>query len=211
MTSPRQVITERLDLRPTAEADTDELYPIMSDPEGWWFDPINRHDEPERTRRFAARAEERWEEGLSYWTVRERASGRVVGVGGAQRHASGSWNLSYRIATDAWGRGYATELARAGIAAARAADPDVPVIAWVVAHNEPSRRVAQRLGLTDRGPHLDENDGQIRLAYADKPIDDWVATAGASRPSEAASPPAASQTQSLGLTDPETAPEATRN
>ncbi len=185
MSSPRDVITKQLDLRPTAEADADELYPIMSDPEGWWFDPINRHDEPERTRRFAARAEERWAEGLSYWTVRERDGGRVVGIGGAQRHASGGWNLSYRIATDAWGRGYATELARAGIEAARQVDPDVPVIAWVAAHNVPSRKVAERLGLVDRGPHLDENDGQIRIAYSDMPIDDFVATAGAPGPGEA--------------------------
>lgn len=189
MTYPRDVTTERLDLRATAEADAAALYPIMSDPEGWWFDPVNRHDEPERTRRFAARAEERWAEGLSYWTVRERAGGRVIGIGGAQRHASGTWNLSYRIATDAWGRGYATELARAGIEAARHVDPDVPVIAWVVAHNVPSRKVAERLGLVDRGPHLDENDGQIRLAYADRSIDDYVATAGASRPCEVATRP----------------------
>lgn len=189
MSYPRDVITERLDLRPAAAADAEALYPIMSDPEGWWFDPANRHDELERTRSFLARAEERWDEGLSYWTVRERDGGRVVGVGGAQRHASGGWNLSYRIATDAWGRGYATELARAALEAARHVDPDVPAIAWVVEHNTPSRRVAARLGLVDRGPHLDENDGQIRLAYADRPIDAFVATAGASRPCEAATAP----------------------
>jgi len=191
MSYPREVLTERLDLRPTAEADAAALYPIMSDERGWWFDPVNRHDEPERTRAFAARAEERWAEGLSYWTVRERERGAVIGIGGAQRHASGAWNLSYRIATEAWGRGYATELARAAIAAARHVDPEVPVIAWVAAHNVPSRRVAERLGLVDRGPHLDENDGQIRLAYADRPIDAFVATAGASRPCEAATPPEA--------------------
>lgn len=169
--------TARLSLRPASADDLDGLYPIMSDPDGWWFDPENRHESPDRTRAFLTRAAERWDEGLSYWTVRRRDEPRVIGIGGAQRHASGAWNLSYRIATDAWGRGYATELAEAACAAALHVDPDVPVIAWVAEHNTPSRRVAERIGLTDYGPFLDENDGATRLAYADRPVAAFLAHA----------------------------------
>lgn len=196
---PHAIETERLTLLPASAADADALFPIFSDPEGWWYDPGGRHADPDRTRRFLARAAERWAEGLSYWTVRERGgqavarpagrsaappdagaptpshtAGRVIGLGGAQRHASGAWNLSYRIATGVQGRGYATELAKAGQAAAADVDPTVPVIAWVATHNLPSRRVAERLGLVDRGLHVDANDGVTRLAYADRPIDAWV-------------------------------------
>lgn len=167
---PREVETERLTLRPASAADAEALFPIFSDPAGWWYDPAGRHADLDRTRRFLARAAERWAEGLSYWTVRERATARVLGFGGAQRHASGAWNLNYRIATEAQGRGYATELARAAQAAAANVDPTVPVIAWVAAHNLPSRRVAERLGLTDQGPHLDASDATTRLAYADRPL-----------------------------------------
>lgn len=103
-------------------------------------------------------------------------SGRVIGFGGAQRHASGAWNLNYRIAADAQGRGHATELARAAQAAAAHVDPTVPVIAWVAAHNLPSRRVAERLGLTDQGPHLDANDVATRLAYSDRPLDGFLSS-----------------------------------
>lgn len=174
MSYPQTVVTARLDLRPAAVEDVGELYPILSDPAGWTFDPDARHADVETTRRFVERAAARWAEGMSYWTARERDGGRVVGIGGAQRHASGCWNLSYRIATDAWGRGYATELAEAGLAAARHVDPGVPVVAWVVAHNPSSRRVAQRLGLAERGAHVDANDGEVRLAYADRPIDAYV-------------------------------------
>ncbi len=106
--------------------------------------------------------------------MRERAASRVIGFGGAQRHASGAWNLNYRIATEAQGRGYATELARAAQAAAAHVDPTVPVIAWVAADNLPSRRVAERLGLTDQGPHLDASDATTRLAYADRPLDGFL-------------------------------------
>lgn len=185
---PREVETERLTLRPASAGDAEALFPVFGDPAGWWYDPAGRHADLDRTRRFLARAAERWAEGLSYWTVRERvafpppATGsvppppacRVIGFGGAQRHASGAWNLNYRIATEAQGRGYATELARAAQAAAAHVDPTVPVIAWVAAHNLPSRRVAERLGLTDRGPHLDASDATTRLAYSDRPLDSWL-------------------------------------
>lgn len=178
MEPPREIATARLDLRAARADDADALYPIMSDPDGWWFEPGSRHADPERTRAFVARAAARWAEGLSYWTVREGAGGPVIGIGGAQRHASGAWNLSYRLATGAQGRGYATELAAAGRDAARAVDPDVPVIAWVLEHNLPSRRVAERIGLVDRGPHVDASDGRTRLAYADRPVADFLARAG---------------------------------
>jgi hypothetical protein len=48
------------------------------------------------------------------------------------------------------------------------------VIAWVAQHNIPSRRVAERLGLVDRGSHVDGSDGRVRIAYADRPIDAYL-------------------------------------
>ncbi len=177
MSYPRHVETARLTLRPASPDDTDALFAILSDPEGWWFDPQARHTEPGRTHAYLTRAAQRWDEGLSYWTVLETASGRVIGIGGAQRHASGAWNVYYRLATSAWGEGYGTELAEAGRAAALPVDPDVPGIAWVAEHNTPSRRVAERLGLIDRGSFVDGSDGQQRIAYADRPLDGFVAGA----------------------------------
>ena len=32
--------------------------------------------------------------------------------------------------------------------------------------------MAERIGLTDLGLRIDANDGQARLAYADRPLDD---------------------------------------
>ena len=95
----------------------------------------------------------------------------VIGLGGAQRHRSGAWNLSYRIAGAQQGRGYARELAAAGLAAAAAVDPTEAVIVWITPHNQPSRRVAEHLGLTDRGLRIDANDGRGRLAFADRDLD----------------------------------------
>lgn len=170
---PAEVQTERLDLAPMARADADELFPIFNDPAGWWYEPDGRHQSELVTIEFVARAALRWDEhGLSYWTVRLRADRTVIGAGGVQRHRSGAWNLSYRIAVAHQGRGYALELGRAALAAAGHADPGVPVIAFVAPHNAPSRRVAERLGLHDQGLRVDANDGGARLAYADRTLDD---------------------------------------
>jgi RimJ/RimL family protein N-acetyltransferase len=169
MTDLREVLTERLELVATAAKDTDELFPMFTDPQGWWHAPDSRHRDIETTRGFAQRAEARWpKDGLSYWTVRRRSDHAVVGLGGAQRHRTGTWNLSYRIATSEQGNGYALELSRAAIDAAHTVDPSVPVIAWIAPHNLPSVRVAERLGLTQYGEHVDLNDGETRLVYADR-------------------------------------------
>ncbi|MEX0427951.1 GNAT family N-acetyltransferase [Nocardioides sp. DS6] len=171
MPDARHVITERLDLSAMSLDDTEELFPIFCDERTWWYDPPGRHIDIEQTRRYATVAAERWSAGLSYWTVRLRATGAVIGSGGVQRHEACSWNLNYRLAPDAQGHGYATELVRAALDAARAADPNSAVIAWIDAHNVPSRRVAERAGLIDHGVRPTPNDGRLRVAYADRALE----------------------------------------
>jgi RimJ/RimL family protein N-acetyltransferase len=102
--------------------------------------------------------------------VRRRDTGAVIGVGGAQRQATRAWNLNYRLASGEQGHGFATELARAALSAATAIDATVPFVAWVAPHNLPSRKVAERLGLVDRGLLPDPSDNERRLAYADRPV-----------------------------------------
>ena len=173
MTDVREMRTARLRLSATVPGDADGLFPIFTDPAGWWYDPPSRHRSLATTAAFAERAAARWPtDGLSYWTARLLSTDEVVGLGGAQRHRSGTWNLSYRIATGQQGRGLAVEMARAGMVAARLVDADTAVIAWVADHNIPSRRVAERAGLVDQGVHTDASDGQLRRAYADRSLAD---------------------------------------
>lgn len=181
-TEHERVLTERLDLRRTDPAtDLDDLYPIFSDPDGWWYDPDGRHLTRERTEMWLTRAAARFDEdGLSYWTVRRRDTGAIIGVGGAQRQSTRAWNLNYRIATAHQGHGFATELGRAAQAAASAVDAAVPFIAWVAPHNAPSVKVAERLGLTNCGLRVDPSDGEARLAFADRPLAPGLWEAGAS-------------------------------
>jgi RimJ/RimL family protein N-acetyltransferase len=174
------IVTDRLDFRrPDPRRDLDDLFAIFSDPDSWWYDPGGRHVDSERTRDWLMRAASRFEiDGLSYWTVRRRDDGRIIGVGGAQRQRTGAWNLNYRLATAHQGQGFATELGRAAHTAATALDADVPFIAWIDESNLPSRRVAERLGLTNHGLAIDPSDDQPRLAYADRRIGGFHGRAG---------------------------------
>jgi hypothetical protein len=53
----------------------------------------------------------------------------------------------------------------------RQLDGTVPFIAWIAENNLPSRRVAEPLALTSYGLAVDQSDSQLRLAYADRPVD----------------------------------------
>jgi RimJ/RimL family protein N-acetyltransferase len=83
------------------------------------------------------------------------------------------WNLYYRFTPPAWGLGLAAELVDAALDAARAVEPDRPVIAYLLEHNVESRGRAERAGLTQvwRGPDAGNPDPDaVRLVYADRPL-----------------------------------------
>lgn len=127
---PYLVQTTRLELRACTLADVDDLYPITSDPRTWVHAPDERHAEPATTRGWLERSVERWNaNGLDYWLARLEETGQAVGAGGVGRKSDGAWNLYYRFTPSVWGQGLTDELCRAGVQAARANDPDQPVIA----------------------------------------------------------------------------------
>ena len=162
-----------LELSPMRVEDAEELFGFLGDPASWAYDPPRVHGSVAQTREYAARAAACWAEGLSYWTV--RVAGEVVGSGGAQRHEPPGvvpfWNLNYRIAPAHRGRGHATALAAAGVAAALEVDPALPVIAWVDDGNPVSGAVARRAGLLDQGLRHGAFDGVVRRAWADRELD----------------------------------------
>jgi RimJ/RimL family protein N-acetyltransferase len=144
-------LTERLDLSAIALSDVDAIYRIMADPRARAYIPGGAHDSAETTRAWVERYSARWAaNGIGYWTVRLRETGDVIGVGGVDRRQD-FWNLYYLIDPAWWGRGYATEIARAGQQAAATIDPDVPLAAWIHVGNAASQRVAERVGLHDYG------------------------------------------------------------
>jgi RimJ/RimL family protein N-acetyltransferase len=173
MTDLRHLRTDRLVLDALTTGDLDDMYALHSDPRVWRHMPSFRHASPAQTAELLAEQEWAWAtDGLGYWSVRT-AGGGLIGAGGCVRQPGPVWNLYYRLRPEAWGHGYAGEIVTAAQAAAAQVDPDRPVTAFMVEHNEGSRRVAERAGLTLawRGPDRSTPDRDaVRLVYADRPL-----------------------------------------
>ncbi len=146
--------TERLLLcLPTPDV-ADVYFTIHGDPATNVHNPAGSMLDP----RAAAPILESWqghwrESGYGYWVVRDPADGQVLGFGGVRPPLPDEdfLNLYYRFRPTAWGQGYATELGRAALALAAKASPGAPVVALIRPRNEPSIRVAKRLGMRYEG------------------------------------------------------------
>jgi ribosomal-protein-alanine N-acetyltransferase len=142
--------TERLLIRPPDAGERAEMLAL-------WFDPANERAMPDATPE-QVRA---WAEGVP-WGVWERESGELVGDCSLHFDTGFSeWELSYGFRRDHWGRGYATEAARACIRYGFDELGIDKIVADVDPANTASARVLEKCGLEQVGT-LDDG----RLFYA---------------------------------------------
>lgn len=162
----------RLDV-PTP-ADVAEVHAIYGDPRLWTHLPSGRHRDPATTAAMVEGWIDGWaRDGLSTWVVRDAADGTLLGTAGCSLRGGTFWNLGYRTAYDAQGRGVTTRVARVAVERARATRPDVPVVAYLLAHNQASARVAEKVGLSLRHRAPDQGNPDpdaVRLVYADREL-----------------------------------------
>jgi RimJ/RimL family protein N-acetyltransferase len=85
--------------------------------------------------------------GLGRWAADERSGGTFIGWFQLSPRSEGEYELGYRLRAAAWGKGYATEGARALVDKAFADLGAERVVAETMAVNAPSRRVMERVGL----------------------------------------------------------------
>jgi ribosomal-protein-alanine N-acetyltransferase len=149
-----RVETERLLLRRPVLEDAGVHHGVHADPRTWEHRPELRHRTPAESERQLVHWLGHWlEHGYGYWTV-ER-DGRAIGFGGlmllpAWRGGEDVLNLYYRFEPQAWGRGYATETARAALELAARELPGPLVVARIRPNNDSSVRVAERAGMVRR-------------------------------------------------------------
>lgn len=137
--------TEHLQLRRMRPDDLDGVLALYDDPAANAWDPIAMG--PDEVRAKFAEWLAAWEQtGLSYWIADDLASGELAGMGGIRGGADGGLNLAYRFHREFWGRGYATEIARAAVEWAERHLPDAPVTVITTPTNTQSLRVAEKLG-----------------------------------------------------------------
>lgn len=146
--------TERLLLcLPTPDV-ADAYFAIHGDPATNVHNPAGAMLDPRGAAPILETWQRHWrEEGYGYWVVRAPEDGLILGFGGVRPPLPDEdfINLYYRFRPSAWGNGYATELGRAALALAAKSAPGAPVVALIRPRNEPSIRVAQRLGMRYEG------------------------------------------------------------
>jgi RimJ/RimL family protein N-acetyltransferase len=158
--------TARLLIRERTLADLEPCLEMDRDPEvtrhiaGPWGDPIAH-------RQFVQyRITREYPPGLGYWSIRERSEpDRFIGwVLLIPDHGSGpDVEIGWRLVRSAWGRGIASEAARALVAHAFETVRLPRVIADIAAENHASLRVAHKLGMHRVGN--DESDGREYERY----------------------------------------------
>ncbi len=160
--SADELRTERMLLRRWRPEDAAPMVAINRDPEVTRL--LNRRVDAAAVAAFHAAALAHWEEhGFGIWALESTQpadAGEFLGFAGFAHlppHLAAAGpgpELGWRLAPTAWGRGLATEAARAALARGIEERPGVEVIAVINPRNERSQRVAAKLGMhNDRAVH----------------------------------------------------------
>ena len=160
------LITERLDLWPITIADADRLAVFHADARVM---NLLQHGVLTRAQSDAlvATYEAEWLAlGFGNWTATERATGRLVGLGGLRVH-TGDHGVAIRLAftPDAQGKGYGPELCRASLAFAFDVAKLDRVVALTRSDNRPSQRSLEKSGMV-REREIRMESGRTVLLYA---------------------------------------------
>ena len=163
MSDPAQRLTDRLLLRRVTLADLPAILRIHLDPLTNQHRPGGAPSQLEAERDIEGFIGTWQEYGVGYWVA--ELEGEVVGVAGIRPFlfcGRDSWNLYYRFAPSAWGKGLATEAACEAVTVARELLPARPVVARTRPKNLSAARVAESAGLQRRA----ELDADEFIIYA---------------------------------------------
>ena len=144
--------TDRLRLRQFTPADLDELARICANPEvmkylGLRGEPMSRAETEIALESMCAHWRRR---GFGRWAVTLKEGGRLIGYGGL-RSLGDDAELVYLLDKPFWGRGLATEIARACLDFGFGVKKFGKVLAFARPDNLASRRVLEKAGLAYKG------------------------------------------------------------
>jgi [ribosomal protein S5]-alanine N-acetyltransferase len=148
-----QLVTQRLVLRPVESSDLEPLQAIWSDSLVMRHMGAGTRDAAQSLKRLQELIEHQRRHGFGKWVAIARASGDLIGYCGIELYEGGpDVELGFSLARSAWGRGYATEAARAWLEHGFGALGFPRVIAVVKPSNTASIRVLEKVGMTRVGP-----------------------------------------------------------
>ncbi|GAA1927686.1 GNAT family N-acetyltransferase [Streptomyces durmitorensis] len=166
------ILTPRLVLRRWRESDIAPMTAINSDPDVMrWIGDGSVHDE-EQTRSTMARWEHGWEtEGFGLFAVEVRATGELAGFTGLSvphylPEVLPAVEIGWRLGRSFWGRGLATEAARAALDFGFADRGLERVVSIAQVGNDASERIMNKLGMRVERATLDPYCGRAIRVHA---------------------------------------------
>ncbi len=143
--------TERLHLRLFKRTDLGSLTTIFAVPQVVRYLGNGQPVSPGETEVALRSILRHWRaHGFGRWAVVHKGRGELIGYGGL-RNLEGMPELVYLLARDYWGRGLATELARACLRLSFTTRRFPRIVAITQPDNLASRRVLEKLGMTHEG------------------------------------------------------------
>lgn len=144
--------TERLTLRHWTDADREPFAALNDDPLVMEHFPshLTREQSDAMADRISTFLDEK---GWGLWAVEVRETGEFIGFTGLavprfEAHFTPCVEVGWRLAASSWGRGYATEAARASVAYGFDELGLDEIVAMIVPGNTRSQGVARKLGMT---------------------------------------------------------------
>lgn len=165
-----ETTTARLSLRAPRDADLDLLVQLHNDPAVTRFcacmTPQGRLATEEQFQSWLAH----WKrEGFGHWAITTHDKPeQPIGFGGLMRRSVGGQSglyLYYRIAPQAWGRGYAAEMLLQALSLAFDQLHESTVYAAVLPANMPTRKTLEQIGLRLQGSLADTPGRAASLLY----------------------------------------------
>jgi RimJ/RimL family protein N-acetyltransferase len=116
------------------------------------YDELVRFAQNEQTREGLQKHLDHWSEhGFGWWTLRDRASGALIGRGGI-RHVvvagTPEVELGYGLLPDHWGQGLAAEMSREALQLGFDVLSLPSIVAFTLPSNRNSQRVMEKVGLS---------------------------------------------------------------
>jgi RimJ/RimL family protein N-acetyltransferase len=172
MAYPERTETERLVLRRWVAGDAPAMEAIWREPEVWRALQPNRSFDRDQWRSMLERHVRHWDiHGFGLWAVTTREQQEPMGWIGASHptfvpELADEVEIGWTLRPALWGKGLATEGARAAIDAAFTELPPDRVISLIDPENHRSIAVASRLGMNPAGEAVPPDLGEPLTVYA---------------------------------------------
>jgi [ribosomal protein S5]-alanine N-acetyltransferase len=165
LTLPDAVIeTERLGLRRWTYADRDWFRLMTADAQTMSFLPDDSPLSGAQADEALARTIQRYDAGFGDWAIEDPTNGDVIGESGLTVLANGEVEIGWMLRSHFWGQGLAFEAATAVKDYAFGAAHLQRLVALIDPRNEPSIRLAVKLGMTPAG--VANHHGPEMLKYS---------------------------------------------